>query len=252
MTKVTVLGIPLEKITLVQARDLISSWLQEDETRLVFTPNAEIIALAQEDEGLKQALLAADLTVPDGIGVVWAAKRLGTPLPERVPGIDLFVSLVRLAAEKGHTVYFLGGEPGVADEAAQRLKKEFGHLDVVGVHHGYFDAIEEKIIIEQIQKLKPDILAVALGAPKQERWLLKHQVALPVKVAIGVGGSFDVIAGRVRRAPLLWQRFGLEWLYRILTQPKRLKRAWQLPRFVWMVLSSKAGKANNTYEQEAD
>ncbi|MGI6129851.1 MAG: WecB/TagA/CpsF family glycosyltransferase [bacterium] len=244
MSRSEVLGIPLDKVTLKEARQQLAIWLQEDKTRLVFTPNAEIIALAQDNPELKKALITADLTVPDGIGVVWAARWLQSPLPERVPGIDLLQELMELAAEKGYSVYFLGSSPGVANEAARRLKKQHAGLYVIGTHHGYFSAEQEKDIISQIQEHRPDILVVALGAPKQELWLVKHRRQLPVKIAIGVGGSLDVLAGQVKRAPAFWQRLGLEWLYRILTQPKRLKRAWQLPRFVWMVLSPKSRHDN--------
>ncbi|NLG86487.1 MAG: WecB/TagA/CpsF family glycosyltransferase [Firmicutes bacterium] len=239
MNKAWVLGVPLDRVTLGQARDKLARWLQEDKTRLVFTPNAEIIALAQDNPQLKQALVAADLTVPDGVGVVWAARYLGSPVPERVPGIELLESLMELAADQGYSVFFLGSQPGVAEEAAQRLKLKYTGLRLAGTHHGYFSSQEEQAIVKMLQDLRPDILVVALGAPKQELWLWRYRFVLPVKIALGVGGSLDVLAGRVKRAPLIWQRLGLEWLYRILTEPRRLKRAWQLPRFVGMVLRQK-------------
>ena len=237
--RVWILGVPLSSVTADQALAQLSVWLREDKTRLVFTPNAEIIALAQDNPELKAALTAADLTVPDGIGVVWAARQLGTPLKERVPGIDLLERLLALAAAEGYTVYFFGGRPGVAAEAAQRAQARYDNLLVVGTHHGYFDPGEEGQILVQLQALQPDILVLALGAPKQELWLTRYVNRLPVKVALGVGGSLDVMAGQVKRAPLLWQRLGLEWLYRIVTDPRRLKRAWQLPRFVGMVLKAR-------------
>jgi len=142
-----ILGVPLSSVTADQALAQLSVWLREDKTRLVFTPNAEIIALAQDNPELKAALTAADLTVPDGIGVVWAARQLGTPLKERVPGIDLLERLLALAAAEGYTVYFFGGRPGVAAEAAQRVQARYDNLLVVGTHHGYFDPGEEEQIL---------------------------------------------------------------------------------------------------------
>lgn len=239
--KVNILGVPLNAVTAKQALNQLHRWLQEEKTRLVFTPNAEIIALAQDNAELKAALTAADLTVPDGVGVVWAARRLGTPLKERVPGIDLLERLMALAAAEEYTVYFLGSRPGVAQEAARQLQKRYLGLKIIGICHGYFDVEKEREILAEVQASKPDILVVALGAPKQELWLTQYRQQLPVRVAIGVGGSLDVMAGEVKRAPAVWQRLGLEWLYRIVTEPKRLKRAWQLPRFVWMVLRSAIG-----------
>ncbi|HKM39952.1 MAG TPA: WecB/TagA/CpsF family glycosyltransferase [bacterium] len=241
--KVFILGVPLQSVSLDEAVAQVSNWLQGDVTRLVFTPNAEIIALAQDNAALKQALAQADLTVPDGIGVVWAAHLLGQPLKGRVPGIELLDRLLQMAAMDNYSVYLFGGCPGVAAEAKRRLEERYGDLNIVGFHHGYFDAEEEKKVQAEIQALRPDILAVALGAPKQELWLIENVGSLPVKLALGVGGSLDVIAGKVKRAPLLWRRLGLEWLYRIMTDRRRLKRAWQLPRFVVMVLKAKYRKA---------
>lgn len=247
--RIWILDVPVNPVTADQALDVMSQWLQQEtfKTRLVFTPNAEIIALAQDNPELKTALAAADLTVPDGIGVVWAARRLGTPLKERVPGIELLEKLMALAATKGYTVYFLGSRPGVAEEAKRCLQERYSNLQVVGTHHGYFDAEEEAEIFSQLETIQPDILVVALGAPKQELWLMRHGERLPVKVALGVGGSLDVMSGQVKRAPPVWQRLGLEWLYRILKEPKRLKRAGQLPRFVWLVFKkSISGQSKNT------
>ena len=230
---------PLSPVTLAASLHQLSQWLKEDKTRLIFTPNAEIISMAQDNPALKHALVAADLTVPDGIGVIWAARQFGTPLPERVPGIELLEQLLALVSRKNYTVYFLGGRPGVAAEAARRLQLRYENLTVAGFHHGYFDPQAEQQVLAQIAAVKPDILAVALGAPKQELWLTRWAGKLPVKIALGVGGSLDVIAGQVKRAPLIWQRLGLEWLYRMVTDRRRLKRFWHLPRFVGLVYKTK-------------
>ncbi|BCV25472.1 WecB/TagA/CpsF family glycosyltransferase [Gelria sp. Kuro-4] len=236
--RVWVLGVPLWPVGLREALALAARWLRESGAgpRLIFTPNAEIIARAQQDPALKAALAAADLTVPDGIGVVWAARLLGTPVPERVPGIELLEAVLALAARESFTVYFLGGRPGVAEEAARRLKERWPTLPVAGTHHGYFSAAEEPAVLAEIQAAAPDILVAALGAPKQELWLTRHRRELPARLALGVGGSLDVFAGRVERAPQLFRGLGLEWLYRLLRQPRRLGRALLLPRFVLAVL----------------
>lgn len=253
---VWVLGVPLSPLTRSEALEEIAGWLPspqggdqgtdkapaEEGPHLVFTPNAEIIARAQRQPDLQAALRAADLTVPDGIGVVWAARRLGTPVPERVPGIELLDALLARAVQAGWRVYFLGARPGVAEEAARRLRERWPGLTVVGTHHGYFGAADEAEVLAAIRAAAPDILVVALGAPKQELWLTRHRADLPVRVALGVGGSLDVFAGRVERAPLVWRRLGLEWLYRLVRQPRRLGRALFLPRFVLAVLGEAAAR----------
>lgn len=234
--RTSVLGVPIQLLRRSEAVALIAGWLKERGTHLVFTPNAEIIARAQTHPALKDALSGADLTVADGIGVVWAARLLGKPAPERIPGIDLLQDLLALAAQEGYGVFFLGGRPGVAEEAARRLQERWPALRVVGTRHGYFSAAEEPEILAEIKAAAPHILVVALGAPKQELWLTRHRQELPGCVALGVGGSLDVLAGRVRRAPATFRRLGLEWLYRLLAQPSRLGRAALLPRFVLAVL----------------
>ncbi|MDK2785305.1 MAG: N-acetylglucosaminyldiphosphoundecaprenol N-acetyl-beta-D-mannosaminyltransferase [Bacillota bacterium] len=237
--RVWILGVPLAPLTAEEALATVAEWLRAERgrTRLIFTPNAEIIARAQVDPELRAALAGADLTVPDGIGVVWASRFLGTPVPERVPGIELLEAVLGLAARQGYRVFFLGGRPGVAEEAAARLSARWPGLQVTGTHHGYFGPDEEEKVLENIRAAAPDILVVALGAPKQELWLTRHKEELTVRVALGVGGSLDVLAGRVKRAPQLFRRLGLEWLYRILRQPERWRRAVFLPRFVLAVLA---------------
>lgn len=237
--RVWVLGVPLAPLTAEEALATVAEWLRGERagTRLIFTPNAEIIARAQAEPELKKALAGADLTVPDGIGAVWASRFLGTPVPERVPGIELLEAVLALAAREGYRVFFLGGRPGVAEEATERLMTRWPGLQVTGTHHGYFGPEEERRVLAKIRAAEPDILVVALGAPKQELWLTRHKGELTARVALGVGGSLDVLAGRVKRAPRLFRRLGLEWLYRILRQPERWRRAVFLPRFVLAVLA---------------
>ena len=191
---------------------------------------------AQKDRDLMSILREADLVVPDGIGVVWASKYSEIRLAERVAGYDLTQNLMRELAGTEETFYFFGGAPGVAAAAARKMEKQYPGLKIVGGHNGYFDEKEEKKIIQDIKKLSPSILLVGLGAPKQEKWIYDNIRLTGVKLAIGVGGSFDVMAGNVKRAPKLFQKLGLEWFHRLITQPTRWKRMLRLPKFVLTVL----------------
>ena len=164
------------------------------------------------------------------------ARVLGLPVTERVSGVDLMERICERAAERKYSVYLLGARPGVAGAAAQALEARCPGLRIVGAHHGYFTPEQEPEVVTAIAQAQPDILFVAFGAPKQEKWIRQHLAELQVPVAIGVGGSFDVFAGRVRRAPRWMQRAGLEWLHRVLREPSRLPRVWALPRLVWMTL----------------
>jgi len=214
---------------------------------LVFTPNAEILVKAHDDAEFGRVLKNADLVVPDGTSLLWASKVLKRPLETRVTGIDLMQRLLTEAENAGWSVYFLGAKPDVIVEAAARVKHLHPGLKLVGYHHGYFD--DDFSVIEGINKLRPDILFVGMGAPKQELWLTRNREELNCRVALGVGGSFDVLSGRVDRAPLWMQNKGLEWLYRYIREPSRLKRSILLPRFVRLVLKEKFGTSKGETTQ---
>lgn len=199
------------------------------------TLNVEILYRAWHDHALRDVLNQADLVVPDGHGVVWAGRRLGKFLPERVTGIDLIQALADRAAREGWRLYLLGAAPGVAGEAAARLVAGHPGLIVAGTGHGYFSEQEAWSVVERIRSARADLLLVALGSPKQELFIEKYRRELGPGVAIGVGGSFDVLSGRLRRAPLVFQRLKLEWLYRLLQEPSRWRRVLVLPRFVLAV-----------------
>jgi N-acetylglucosaminyldiphosphoundecaprenol N-acetyl-beta-D-mannosaminyltransferase len=237
--RVHILGVPFDQVTLKVAVERIATFLDSTAAHQVVTANPEGVMLAQQDKDLAQAVKAADLVVADGIGVVWAAQKLGQPLPERVPGIELTQRLLQLAAEKGYGVYILGGAPGVAEEAAAKLAAQFPGLNIVGFHHGYFDEQAGVKIEQDIKAAAPHLLLVGLGMPKQEIWIHRRGKKLGVPVAIGVGGSLDVFAGRVKRAPSWMCKLGLEWFYRLVTQPQRAVRMLALPRFAWQVWRSK-------------
>lgn len=239
LEKVEILGVNVNSLTMAEAVETVKNFIEKGERRLIATANAEMIMRATYDVELKTILNAADLVVPDGAGTVWAAGYLGHPMPERVAGYDLSQELMRLAPSKKYKLYFFGSAPGVADLAKAKAEKWYPGIDIVGTRNGYFPAEDEQSIIADIKAKKPDILLVALGVPKQEKWLYAHLDELNVPVSIGVGGSFDVMAGVMKRAPLWMQKAKLEWLYRGLKQPSRIGRLMALPKFVFKVMGSK-------------
>ena len=234
-----ILGVSFDALTMQEAVERAKGLLAEDGQHYICTPNPEIVMEAQKDTELMGILQEADLVVPDGIGVVWASRYSELQLTERVAGYDLTQKLMQALAGTEETFYFFGGAPGVASAAARRMRKQYPGLKIVGGHNGYFDEKEEKKIIQDIKKLSPSILLVGLGAPKQEKWIYENLRLTGAKVAIGVGGSFDVMAGNVKRAPKLFQKLGLEWFYRLITQPTRWKRMLRLPKFVLAVLKER-------------
>ena len=239
LEKVEILGVNVNSLTMAEAVETVKNFIEKGERRLIATANAEMIMRATYDVELKTILNAADLVVPDGAGTVWAAGYLGHPMPERVAGYDLSQELMRLAPSKKYKLYFFGSAPGVADLAKAKAEKWYPGIDIVGTRNGYFSAEDEQSIIADIKAKRPDILLVALGVPKQEKWLYAHLDELNVPVSIGVGGSFDVMAGVIKRAPLWMQKAKLEWLYRGLKQPSRIGRLMALPKFVFKVMGSK-------------
>lgn len=230
MERLTLLGLPLDPVDMEEALKRIGGFLQEERTHQVVTLNPEIAVRTQEDEALRRAVLEAELVTPDGVGILWAAKRLlGRELKERVTGIDLTLALLRRFP--GVRVYLLGGKPGVAEGAAREVERLGGV--VVGLHHGYFQ--EEAPVVAAIREARPDLLLVGMGE-RQETFIHRHKARLGAKVAMGVGGTLDVLAGEARRPPLWAQRLGLEWLLRVGLDPKRWRRAPRLFRFAYLVL----------------
>ena len=234
-----ILGVKFNNITHIEAVGLVECFLDENKCHTVFTPNPEIVMAARKDSDFMKILNEADLVVPDGIGVVIASKFTKEKLKERVAGYDLVQGVFEKIKNKRYTVYFFGGAPGVAEEAKAKMEALHKGIKIVGVHDGYFDANQEKLIIEDIKNKKPDILLVGLGAPKQEKWIYEHKYELPVKVCIGVGGSFDGMSGKVKRAPKIFIKLGLEWFYRLLRQPSRFFRMLKLPLFLLVVIKEK-------------
>ncbi|MBB3909113.1 WecB/TagA/CpsF family glycosyltransferase [Anoxybacteroides rupiense] len=192
--------------------------------------NPEKIMKAQEDMELRDLLNKATYQIPDGIGVILASMMKGGKIRSRVTGIDMMMRLCKEAALHGKKVFLYGAKPGVADEAKKKLEERFPGIQIVGTMHGYEK--DENVIVNAINASNPDILFVALGSPAQEYWIVKHMDSLAPKVYQGVGGSFDVVSGRLKRAPLLFQKLGMEWFYRLVKEPWRWKRQLVLPKFL--------------------
>jgi len=233
MRKTTdIMGIPVDEVTMAGALERVKSFINEDKLHTIYTPNAEIMMDASKDEVLATILKEADMVIPDGAGVVLASKILGTPLLERVPGFDLTKNSFSLDIGRQVKYFFLGSKPGVAETAAEIIMAEYPNVIVVGTRDGYFKEEDTNDIISQINDSGADILLVALGAPRQEKWIYSNKEALKVKVAIGVGGTLDILAGYVPLTPDIFRRNGLEWLYRLYKEPWRYKRMLKLPRYM--------------------
>ena len=239
--RVKILGVQVDAVTMAQAVERVANLVDAGKPSLVATANAEMLLRATHDNDLKAILNAASLVVPDGAGTVWAAHHLGKQMPERVAGFDLVQELMKFAPVKSWRFFLFGAAPGIADKAKLKAEALYPGIKIVGTRNGYFTADDEPEIIAQIKSLRPDILLAALGVPKQEKWLAKFKDALNVPVSIGVGGTFDVMAGVVKRAPLWMQRAKLEWLFRAMLQPSRAGRLLALPKFVLKVHSQKTG-----------
>lgn len=229
MEKVNIFGVNVDNITMDGAKELVDSWLMGETTgHVIYTPNSEIIMAAKKDAAFRDLLNTADLVTPDGIGVVKAAAILGQPMSERVGGFDLSCRVMESLNEKGLRLFIFGGKPGVAEKAAENLKEKYPNLVIAGTNDGYFT--EDEPIIQKIAAAQADYLMVCLGAPKQEKWIAAHKDRLFAKVIIGAGGSADVFAGTMARAPEFYIKHNLEWLYRIV-KGKRLKRSLSLFAF---------------------
>lgn len=231
-----VLDLPVDPMTMPQALERVAGAIANRTPLQIVTLNAEMSMQAQADPALAEVIKKCGLAVPDGSGVIWALKRQGVSTP-KVAGVDLLRGMAEQASKAAHKLFLLGAKPGVAQEAADALQAQYPGLQVVGVRDGYFKAEDEPALFDEIRQANPDILLVALGVPRQELWIAQHQAALGVPVAMGVGGSFDVFAGRVQRAPTIFQQLHLEWLFRLIQEPWRFQRMQStLPRFVAEVM----------------
>ncbi len=237
--KTDILGVQIDDLILEDAVKAGWALLEEPGFHYVVTPNPEFILSAQKDDPFRTVLNQADLALPDGIGVIYAAKILGRPLKGRAPGIDFAQALMARMAQTGKSLYLLGAKPGVAEQAAKNLQKTYPGLNICGTHDGYFQ--EDEPVIEAVKAAGADVLFVCLGAPKQEFWMAKNGPLTGASLAVGLGGCLDVFAGTVQRAPQLWQKAGLEWLYRLIKEPSRIGRMSKLPLILVDALGARLG-----------
>ena len=237
----TILNVKVHALTNAGTLALIEQFIASRQPHQLVTVNPEFVVAAQRDEEFRQIINNAALALPDGVGLLKAARFLqATPLPERVAGSDLVIKLAELSHQKGYRLYFLGAWEGVAEKAIERLKQDYPQLQVAGYFAGSPALKENEAIVQRILPTRPDILLVAYGAPIQDKWIARNLERLQIPVCIGVGGSFDFIAGTARRAPRWLQRLGLEWLHRLVMQPWRWRRIWNaVPRFSWLILRSR-------------
>lgn len=237
MSKVNILGVHVDTVTAPEAADTIMKFFDEDKLHSVFTPNSEIIMHAYKNAEFAELLNSADLLTADGIGVVHASKILKRPIKERAAGYDIARLVLQKLNYTDHKLFLFGGKPGVAEEAKAKLLQEYPELNIVGTRNGYFAEAEEAEIVEEINNSGADIVFVCLGAPKQEEWIARHRNELKVRVAMGIGGSLDVFAGRVERAPEIFCKTGMEWFYRLCKEPWRIGRMMELPKFAATVVT---------------
>ena len=235
--RVDVLGVGFDNLTLDEAVARGMELVCGEGTHYVVTPNPEIVEVCRETPAARDAVNGADLVLPDGVGVVKGAAMLGTPLKEKTPGIEFAAGLMGKMAQQGKSLYLLGAKPGVAELAGQRLTQRYPGLRIAGTHDGYFK--EDGPVVEAIRQSGADVVFVCLGAPKQELWMAKNGSATGAHLLCGLGGSLDVFAGVVARAPKFWSDHGLEWFYRLCKEPRRIGRMMKLPLFLVHVKQEK-------------
>lgn len=237
--RVEILGMPVDRLDMAETIQLLESYVAEKTPHLVVTADASGIVQAQDDPEFQTIFKNADLITADSAGVIWAAKRKGVPIKERVSGVELVDRLCALSADKGYRIYFLGAAPGVAELAAEKMRLKHPGCNIVGARHGFFPADSDQVVAQEVAETKPDFLFVAMGIPRQEKFIRATESIIGASVSMGVGGSFDVFSGKVKRAPKLFQKLKLEWLWRVILNPKKISKVKNLPIFMWMVLRAK-------------
>ncbi|HUA09205.1 MAG TPA: WecB/TagA/CpsF family glycosyltransferase [Candidatus Acidoferrales bacterium] len=241
MDSVEILGCRLDLIDQNEATDAILRFAREGSSALVVTLGTEMVVYAQRDPAFRSVINDSALSLCDTVGVLAVARQHGAALRERVTGVELVERLCQGAAKEGLPVYFLGGAEGVAADAAAILEVRFPGLIVAGTRNGFFSSEEEAAIVEAIRSSGARLLFVGLGSPRQETWLARNLRATGCGAGVGVGGSYDIISGRLKRAPLIWRKFGIEWLYRLMREPHRWRRQLALPYFAWLVALDRLG-----------
>ncbi len=249
--KVIIRGVGIDNVNLQDAAEICKGFIDSPSgsPKAVFTPNSEIIQACVEDNSLYEIINSADLITPDGIGVIYASRILGRPLKAKCAGYDLGLEMIKHSNECGAKIFFLGGKPGIAEAAKNKLLETYPDAVFVGTHDGYFrkEGEESDRVIELINKSGADILYVCLGVPTQEKWILSNRHKFEtVKLCLGLGGSLDGYSGNVKRAPKIFVNLGLEWFYRLICQPWRIGRMMKLPKFLFGVIFFKLqGKHKN-------
>lgn len=238
-----ILSTPVHTVTMADTLALVRQFMAEPRLHQICTTNPEFVMAAQKDDEFRRVLHEADLCLPDGVGLIFASRWLGKPLPERVPGSELVYHLAELCAQEGWRLFLLGAAPGVAEEAAAIFQSRYPSLIIAGTYAGSPDPAENEAIVQRINDSRAELLFVAYGAPRQDKWIARNRGALPtVGVAIGVGGSLDFVTGKSVRAPRWVQKLGLEWLHRLVKEPWRWRRMLALPRFVFSVVKGGRGE----------
>ncbi|HDS09418.1 MAG TPA: glycosyltransferase, partial [Firmicutes bacterium] len=233
---VSILNVNIDNVDYNETLEMIVKAIEDGKKGYIITANSLMVMSGISNLLFKRILKDALVVTPDGIGLIWASNFLGTPLKTRVTGIDLTRRLLRLASLKGYRVYLLGGSPGITTKVKMGLEENYPGIKIVGSGHGYFSKKEEVLLIEEIRSTMPDLIFVGFGSPHQEKWINRNYHAFDRGIFLGVGGSFDVISGQVKRAPAFFQRLGLEWLFRLLKEPYRWRRMLVLPKFIWYIL----------------
>ena len=236
---INIFGVKVNRVDMNTTLSAIRAYVRSGKPHMIVTADSYALVLAQTDEDFRSIVNNADLVTPDSSGILLGAKWLGTPLIGRVSGIDIAQNMCKMAAEEGFSVFLLGAAPGVADMAAQKLKQTYLGLAIAGTRDGYFKPEQDTEVVSQIRDSGAQALFVALGIPKQEKWIRDHMQELGVSVAMGVGGSFDVISGKIKRAPVWMQRACLEWAYRLLKDPRKIYKVAVLPRFLGLLIKEK-------------
>lgn len=239
--KVRILGIDVDNIDVDEAGQITKELIENSNKtcKVIVAPNTEFIMMAQKDEEFYNILREADLATPDSVGVMIGSKLQKKPLKQRIPGQMYFRKVLEVGEKEGWTFYLLGGKGDVPALAAENVKKIYPNLKIVGYHEGFFEKDSEEDVIAEINKLQPNVLFVAMGAPIQEKWIAKHKDELKVDVAAGQGGTFDYEAGKIKRAPVIFQKLGIEWFWRLILQPSRIFRMIVLPIYLMKIIFTK-------------
>ncbi len=244
MNKLSIMGVRIDNKSMDETMDMVKKKIADNEQYIIYTPNTEIVMMCHKDDEFMELLNKSDINIPDGVGLIYASKIKKHPLKEKVAGFDLSVNLLKLADKQGLKLYVVGGKPGVAEAAMNKVHEKYPGIKIMGAQHGYFKGThlgkqgheEEVKVIEDINRAEPHILFVGFGAKKQEQWIEFNRDKINAKIIIGNGGTLDGLAGYVKRAPELFIKLGLEWFYRLMKEPKRIKRQILLPIFVFRVL----------------